>query len=100
MDPIIGILGNPAPIHAIDPSYVNPQFPGEITTSFAFPAEIDEDEAFITITDLRDGMWMNQSHASAPAWVAVNYPLLEDRLANHYGCPKRTVPGLNAPIEE
>jgi len=99
MDQITGILGNPSPVHLVSPDYVG-QFPGEVTTEFKFPDGIDADEAFTTITDLRDGMWINQSHANSPSWVAVNDPLLEDRLANHYGCPTRTVPGLNAPIEE
>lgn len=90
---IVGTFGNPAPIHKIDPDYT-----AEITTSFVFPDGVEADEAFTTITDLRDGMWVNQSGASAPSWVACSDADLEARLSEHYSVATKAVPGINSDI--
>ena len=89
---ILAKLGNPNPIHFVDPTYTE-----ETVTSVTFPEGVPADEAFITITDLRygGGIWVNQSTDPSPSWVACSDADLEARLASHYGCGTREVPGLN-----
>ena len=87
---MIAQLGNANPLHDTDGGV-----PGEHVTFVDFEDGIGVDEALITVID-PSGLWAAQSQDAAPTWVACSDPDLESRLAAHYGCPTRSVPGVNA----
>ncbi len=75
-----------------EPTVVERRVPvvGKLRCTVEFPDGIDLREAFLTVTDPGQGVWVSQTNGDAPpAWVASDDDALATILAAHYGCEKR-----------
>lgn len=69
---------------------------GKVRTTVRLPEELSLSEAFTTITDAGDGVWVNHAprdedrNALAPNWVATDDEALANLLSSHYGAEVRT----------
>lgn len=55
-----------------------------VATAVQTPEGVNTAEAFVTITDQGDGVWVNHSSEPAPRWVASDDADLAALLGQHY----------------
>jgi len=67
---------------------------GDYILRVQIPDENSLDTAFTTLTD-PSGTIAGHTTDFGPKWAACSNPELEARLCNHYGCPSKTVSGIN-----